>query len=562
MTTSRIFGFLALAAAMLFSGAEQAEARRIALVIGNDSYQELPVLQKAGTDATDFAAVLEEKNFDAVLLRKNLSRLEMDLALSDFLETIAPGDTAVFFYSGHGWSDGSQNFLVGTDVPKTASGAALSRLSIALQNGANGIIDSMDQHGATLKIVIVDACRDNPFVSAIAGRSIGIGRGLTRVEPPNGTFVVFSAGAGQVALDRLSDNDAERNSVFTRTFLPLVRSDLPLLDIVKTTQEKVYELALKVSHDQEPAYYDQVRGAACLSLSCRTPGSQAPATTSAPEEKPAGPGVGLSVDAETKFWIAIQNSNNPAEYKAFLQAFPDGNLTTLARIRLESVEPAFWQAMSSSGQRADFERYLEFYPEGRHAEEAKARLANVETAALQPSPPPGEVHEEVVVPEQVAILRPPAVDEVAVPALSGRELFVALQEVLKRAGCYASSIDGDWGPRSQRGLENLLKRASLAAAPEPSAQTYEVIKAVTERVCPIEVAPAKPKRTTAARTTQRRSNTVQQQQQFQEEEPQSGFRARVGVSGGNPRAACAGILSPADPNFESPSVSRSRFSSC
>jgi uncharacterized caspase-like protein len=194
MLCSRFILFLALIVLGL-SATGTAEARRVALVVGNDAYSELPPLQKAVADATDFAAVLEEKGFDQVILRSNATRLDMDLALAELMDSIVPGDTAVFFYSGHGWSDGNQNYLVGVDAPKTAAESALSRISVPLQNGVNGIIDEMARRGATLKVAIVDACRDNPFVSTVAGRSIGQSRGLTRIDPPSGTFVVFSAGA-------------------------------------------------------------------------------------------------------------------------------------------------------------------------------------------------------------------------------------------------------------------------------------------------------------------------------------------------------------------------------
>ena len=574
MTTSRIFCLLALMLAAPFFGAQQADAaRRVALVIGNDDYRDLPVLRKAGADATDFAAVLEDKDFDAVILRKNLTRLDMDLAVSEFLETIAPGDTAVFFYSGHGWSDGSQNYLVGTDVPKTAGGLTLARLSIALRNGANGIIDEMVRRGASLKVVIVDACRDNPFQPDVAGRSVGIGRGLARVEPPNGTFVIFSAGAGQVALDRLSDEDSSRNSVFSRTFLPLVRSDLPLLEVIKTTQEKVYELARQVSHEQEPAYYDQVRGDACLSLSCRT----APA---AGEETTGGDGtVDLSVDDEMKFWIAIQNSSSPAEYKAFLDAFPNSSLTRLANIRLDAIEPAFWESVFGSGRQADFERYLEFYPDGRHSDEAKARLAALAESEKAPAEDAGQasadapradpvageaVAQELPQEETVAALTEvaaeaasPDVDAPGNASLSGRELIVALQEVLERAGCYTSRIDGQWGPRSQRGLESFLKLRKIQAQPEPTAEVLATIEDVDERVCPVVVAPPKPPvRREATTPRQRRQTPVATQptrrqqivQPTPRQEPEAPFRQQ----GGNPRAKCGGVLSPADPNFGAP----------
>src|SRR5436190_462680 len=84
--------------------------RRVALVIGNDQYQNLPILQKAVADARRYADLLKAKGFDQVLLKNDLTRGQLDEAIAAFIEQIAPGDTAVFAYSGHGWSDGAQNY--------------------------------------------------------------------------------------------------------------------------------------------------------------------------------------------------------------------------------------------------------------------------------------------------------------------------------------------------------------------------------------------------------------------------------------------------------------------
>ena len=244
-------------------------AQRIALVIGNDQYQNLPRLAKAVADATSYADALKAKGFDQVVLKTDLTRTEMVETVAAFIDQIQPGDTAVFAYAGHGWSDGNQNFIVGTDAPSNGSQQFLARVSIALKNGNDGIIDEMDQKGAALKVAIVDACRDNPFTPSPGKRGFGLSRGLARVaDPPRGTFVIFSAGAGQSALDRLSDADSNPNSVFTRVFVSALRTDLTLQAAIKTTQEQVVALAKSVQSDQTPAYYDEVIGSACLSASC------------------------------------------------------------------------------------------------------------------------------------------------------------------------------------------------------------------------------------------------------------------------------------------------------
>ena len=266
--------------------------QRIALVIGNDQYQNLPRLAKAVADATSYADALKAKGFDQVVLKTDLTRTEMDETVAAFIDQIQPGDTAVFAYAGHGWSDGNQNFIVGTDAPSNGSQQFLARVSIALKNGNDGIIDEMDQKGAALKVAIVDACRDNPFTPPPGKRGFGLSRGLARVaDPPRGTFVIFSAGAGQSALDRLSDADSNPNSVFTRVFVSALRTDLTLQAAIKTTQEQVVALAKSVQSDQTPAYYDEVIGSACLSASCDGGGTaslQPPPPTRLTRRQPRG----------------------------------------------------------------------------------------------------------------------------------------------------------------------------------------------------------------------------------------------------------------------------------
>ncbi len=251
----------------------EAQARRLALVIGNDAYANLEVLQKAVADARSYAGVLEEQGF-AVTLRTDATRQQMDDAIADFIDAIQPGDTAAFVYSGHGWSDGLQNYVLGTDIAAGGSQERLSGSSIAIRNGATGVLDRMDRRGATLKVAIIDACRNNPFIPAAGGRGAGLERGLVRIDPPQGTFLVFSASPGQTALDRLSDRDGDANSVFTRVFVPLVRSGLALEDAMNEAQQAVLTLARAADgHAQQPAYVDEVPGKTCLAGDCAAPGA-------------------------------------------------------------------------------------------------------------------------------------------------------------------------------------------------------------------------------------------------------------------------------------------------
>ncbi len=318
---------------LVLAAGEASAAKKVGLVIGNDIYENLDDLQKAVADAQSYAGLLQDQGF-AVTLVTNATRQQMDEAIAGFIGMVEPGDTAAFVYSGHGWSDGLQNYLVSVDMPASGTPELLARLSVPVRNGATGILDELDRRGAAVKIAILDACRDNPFQPLAGVRSAGLSRGLVRVEPPEGTFLVFSAAPGQSALDRLSDADPNPNSVFTRVFVPLVRQGMSLQDAIKSAQGEVVALARGVGHDQRPTYVDEMLGETCLGGLCSAPvlaGLPGPAAG-----VPAGAGID---NPEALFWLAIQNSANPADFRAYLEQFPGGLFSSLANSRIAMLTP-------------------------------------------------------------------------------------------------------------------------------------------------------------------------------------------------------------------------------
>jgi hypothetical protein len=119
-------------------------------------------------------------------------------------------------------------------------------------------MDDLGERKARFSMAIIDACRDNPFKNS--GRSIG-GRGLAPTSAASGQMVIFSAGAGQQALDRLGDKDRDPNGLFTRVFLKeMSKPGVPVDRVVRNVRNQVVELAKSAGHEQVPALYDQTLG--------------------------------------------------------------------------------------------------------------------------------------------------------------------------------------------------------------------------------------------------------------------------------------------------------------
>ncbi|PUB09869.1 caspase family protein [Yoonia sediminilitoris] len=321
-----MLSFRILVALFLLALPGLAAAKSLALIIGNDTYDNVPSLQKARADASGYQDVLQGLGFD-VTMRTDLNGRDMGFELATFLDRIAPGDTVAFVFSGHGWSDGRENFLVPTDIRVGGSETLIARESFALRNGVNGIIDEIAKRGAGLTLAIVDACRDNPFATDQGTRSVGLARGLAPIDAPTGTFVAFSAGAGQTALDRLSDDDPAPYSVFTRHFLTELAKPQDLQSAFKRTQRLVNEEAGRIGHPQRPAYYDEVIGAACLSGLCD-------GATIVAQPKPA-PDRNA---AAARDWEAFRNSNSIDALRLFQQQYTDTAYAALANERIAQLQ--------------------------------------------------------------------------------------------------------------------------------------------------------------------------------------------------------------------------------
>jgi hypothetical protein len=229
-------------------------ANRKALVIGNDGYKFVSKLLNAKEDANAIAENLTKVGYK-VTLKLEQTEKEMKASLRSFKSQVDAGDEVAIFYAGHGVQLANTNYLLPIDVAGESE-EQIKDEAISLQR----ILDDMSDKKAKFTLAMIDACRDNPFKGS--GRSIGGGaRGLAPTTAATGQMVVFSAGTGQQALDKLGPNDKDKNGLFTRLFIKeMQKSGITIDQLVRNVRNDVVSTAKSIGHDQVPAIYDQVVG--------------------------------------------------------------------------------------------------------------------------------------------------------------------------------------------------------------------------------------------------------------------------------------------------------------
>ncbi len=343
-------------------GAVQAE-KRIALVIGNGSYEQQP-LSNPTNDATLMAKTLRSVGFD-VIDEIDADARAMKRAIHSFGRALrdAGSDAVGFvFYAGHGIQAKGGNYMIPVDA----------RIEDALDVEFEGfptstLLSALDAAGNRLNIVVMDACRNNPYKAATRAG----GGGLARMDAPSGTLIAYSTAPGKVAVDGRG-----KNSPYTRA---LARS----MNTAGATVEQVFK---------------SVR----VSVMDRTNGDQVPWESSsltgdfyfvekAPEPV-AVPEPAIEPQAvELTFWNSIKDGQTKALFESYLTQYPEGVFAGLAKAKIESIskknaadgkksDTAFFQTIQNSDDAADFQAYLKQFPDGTFASLAKARIAVIEKA--------------------------------------------------------------------------------------------------------------------------------------------------------------------------------------
>ncbi|MDX2202822.1 MAG: caspase family protein [Hyphomicrobiaceae bacterium] len=313
-----LLAFVAFAASAAVANAE----RRAALVIGNSNYSNAVKLPNPQMDAEAIATMLRG-SFDTVILGTDLSRDGMIEKIGQFADAARVADTALFFYAGHGIQVDGKNYLVPVDADLKTELHAKNRtidIDTVLQ-------DAMSE--AKRKLVLLDACRDNPFAKQIQAtlprtRSTAVSSGLAEMRSGEGTLIAFATGPGQVALD-----GEGRHSPFTRALLahlpaPGVEIQAAMTMVRAQVQEETGKKQLPWANTNMVGFFYMQPGAA-------------PAV---PQSSITTAAVQPSFDArqlEMEMWTSVKTSTNPSEYEAYLKAYPNGTFADLARARITAL---------------------------------------------------------------------------------------------------------------------------------------------------------------------------------------------------------------------------------
>jgi len=432
-----VFVGAAIAVAAGWLAPARAETK-VALIIGNSSYQNVSELPNPVHDARDVAAAFRRLGF-SVRLVTDTTYDNMRRALLEFSQDARSADMAAVFFAGHGMEIGGENWLIPVDA-ELKSDLDTEQEAIPLRS-----VILVVSAATRLGLVVLDACRNNPFLAKMK-RTVtlrAVSRGLSPVEPTNNVLVAFAAKDGTTAADGRG-----RNSPFTTALLKHVeRPGLEVSFIFRNVRDDV----IAATHnEQQPFIY----GSLSRELIYLRP-----------------PPVASAAPTSDEFaWSLIQETTDKAALKRFAAQYPDSPLREDAEARiaaLEAAQPArpippgadevTWEVLKETTDQAALRRFIAQYPKSPLRNAAEARLMALE-ASTKDAPVGGG---------------------------DSRELARALQLELKRVGCFAGKVNGEFDGVTKKAWH---KFTELATIDLPDVTTLDAIKAIRlfdRRVCPI-----------------------------------------------------------------------------
>jgi uncharacterized caspase-like protein len=323
-----IKGFLLAILLISLSTVAARADHRIAFVVGNGAYKNVAELPNPPIDAKAMAATLRNVGFD-VVEGINLNHEEMTAKLLEFGNKAAGADIAVFYYAGHGIAVNGANYLLPVDADLK------SEMDVKLGSAIN-VDTTLDQTmgDAKVKLVFLDACRDNPFAnkirSAAKTRSLTVSSGLAEMKSSEGTLIAFATGPGQTALD----GQTGTNSPFTRALLANITQ--PGVEIQQAMTRVRAQVNDETHKGQLPWGHTNLIGDVFLNPAAPAAAVDKTASTTPTYEVASAPSTGPEVELE--FWRSIKNSNKVEELNAYLTQYPNGQFKTLALARIADLQ--------------------------------------------------------------------------------------------------------------------------------------------------------------------------------------------------------------------------------
>ncbi|MHC2621223.1 putative caspase-like protein [Bradyrhizobium huanghuaihaiense] len=487
--------------------------RRVALVIGNSAYKSVAKLANPANDAVLVGGMFRKAGFDWIDTRTDLNAAEMRKALREFGARARDAEVAVIYYAGHGIELDGTNYLIPIDAALETDSDVLDE-TVGLDRALFAV-----EPAKQLRLIILDACRDNPFAKTmkrtVAARAIG--RGLAKVEPtsPN-TMIAYAAKAGSTA----SDGDS-RNSPFAAALVE--RLPTPGLDLRKAFGFVRDDVLKTTGYKQEPYVYGSLGGD-------DVPLVAAKPVVTAPQ---ANPQDAVRRDYE----LALQIGTREV-WTAFLAEYPEGFYASLAKGQLNRIAAEETRAAAAEkARRAEDEKARLAADRAQKAEQDKAAAAakaaedariaaekakqieEARAAAAEQRRKEAEAAVAKALADKAAaekaladkIANEKAAAEMAAreaaakkaqdggelkvaavaptssqPSLSPQEAAKAVQSELRRVGCLSAPADGDWKVSSQRSLAMFNKYAGTRLDPTAAGlDALDAIKAKPGRVCPL-----------------------------------------------------------------------------
>jgi uncharacterized caspase-like protein len=496
--------------------------KRVALVIGNSTYQNVARLGNPANDAAAMTETFRGAGFDLVETRHDLKSSEMRRALRDFSDKVRDADVAVVYYAGHGIEVDGTNYLIPVDavlerdIDIYDEAFALDRILVTIEPAKQ------------LRLVILDACRDNPFAKTMK-RTIGsraIGRGLAKIEPnsPN-TLIAFASKAGSTA----SDGDS-KNSPFTAALVKHIAK--PGLDLRKAFGFVRDDVLRNTSNRQEPYVYGSL-GGDDVPLVPAQPSSSAPAPNA-------------NAEVRRDYELALQIGTREV-WTAFLAQYQEGLYATLAKGQLNKIASEEARVAATEKARLAEEEKARLRAEGaKQAEQAKAaaeakaaedariaaekakqaqlekvaaaeqaraaseklaadklaaqkavaeKLAREKAEAAMAAAAAKATSEKVLAEKPGAEAAKPDLQVASLPpiessprraAMSGADIARLMQVELRRVGCLKEAADGEWASSSRRALELFNRNAGTKFDVKvASLDALDAIKVKPSRICPL-----------------------------------------------------------------------------